>query len=65
MNSINSVSMNAIGSAFNKFDRSAATEKNPVKQAVDAKTAKFEVAANAAVVKAQDENLGTILDLKA
>jgi len=65
MNAINSVSSQAINKAIQKFDQSSASETNPVRQAVDAKISKNEVAANAAAIKVQEENLGTVLDLKA
>lgn len=65
MGTINPANSNAINRAFQKFDKSNASETNLVKNAVDTKTAKTEVAANVSAMRAQDENLGTILDIKA
>jgi len=65
MGIINPANSNAITMAFEKLDKSNTSETSLVKNAIDTKTAKTEVAANASVMRAQDENLGTILDLKA
>lgn len=62
---INPANSNAINMAFQKFDKSNASETSLVKNAVDAKTSKTEVAANVSIMKAQDKNLGTIIDMKA
>jgi len=65
MGMINPANSNAINMAFQKLDKSNASETSLVKNAVDAKTAKTEVAANVSIMKAQDKNLGTIIDMKA
>lgn len=64
MGTINQTNSSAIDKAFQKFDKSNAYETDPVKNAIDAKTAKTEVAANVSVMRAQDGNLGTLLDMK-
>ena len=65
MGVINPSNSNAINRAFQKYDQSNSFQTDPVKNAVDTKTAKAEVAANVSVLRAQDENLGTIIDMKA